>query len=209
MSLFKAAICIVCQGIFVFFQGSQTVASVSLAYNRFLGNRVNNMYASPAAHQNGAFVYGSAISNHVGLQSNTNNLNFLRSRDVAEGLCAAVPNGSGTWYAIFPGDCSKYVQCWDNNGNLQGTVRQCPFGLFWKQDELTCATSTNVRCEMDPCLSAHNEFTYRMDGSGCRAFWTCINSYSVGSCCAPGTRYVEGMGCLLGLSCNDPCPPRR
>lgn len=65
--------------------GSQTVASVSLAYKRFLGNRVNNMYASPAAHQNGAFVYGSAISNHVGLQSNTNNLNFLRSRDVAEG----------------------------------------------------------------------------------------------------------------------------
>lgn len=40
------------------------------------------------------------------------------------------------------------MQCWDNNGNLQGTVRQCPFGLFWKQDELTCATSTNIRCEM-------------------------------------------------------------
>lgn len=70
----------------VLFPGSaQTVASGSLAYNRFLGNRVNNMYASPAAHHNGAFVYGSAISNHVGLQSNTNNLNFLRSRDVAEG----------------------------------------------------------------------------------------------------------------------------
>lgn len=69
----------------VLFPGSQTVASVSLAYNRFLGNRVNNMYASPAAHHNGAFVYGSAISNHVGLQSYTNNLNFLRSRDLAEG----------------------------------------------------------------------------------------------------------------------------
>lgn len=55
----------------VLFPGSQTVASGSLAYNRFLGNRVNNMYAS--------------LSNHVGLQSNTNNLNFLRSRDVAEG----------------------------------------------------------------------------------------------------------------------------
>lgn len=69
----------------VLFPGSQTVASISLAYKRFLGNRVNNMYASPAAHHYGTFVYGSAISNHVGLQSNTNNLNFLRSRDVAEG----------------------------------------------------------------------------------------------------------------------------
>lgn len=69
----------------VLFPGSQTVASVSLAYKRFLGNRVNNMYTSPAAHHYGTFVYGSAISNHVGLQSNTNNLNFLRSRDVAEG----------------------------------------------------------------------------------------------------------------------------
>lgn len=69
----------------VLFPGSQTVASVSLANNRFLGNRVNNMYASPAAHHYGTFVYGSAISNHVGLQPNTNNLNFLRSRDVAEG----------------------------------------------------------------------------------------------------------------------------
>lgn len=52
------------------------------------------------------------------------------------------------WYTIFPGDCSKYVQCWDNNGNIQGTVRQCPFGQFWKQDEQTCATSSNIRCDI-------------------------------------------------------------
>lgn len=35
---------------------------------RFLSTVVNNMYASPSAHHYGAFVYGSAVGDHVGLQ---------------------------------------------------------------------------------------------------------------------------------------------
>lgn len=46
-----------------------------------------------------------------------------------------------------------------------------------------------------------------MPQHGCRSYWVCINSASVGSCCPPGTYYVEGMGCMRGLACNTPCPP--
>lgn len=58
----------------------------------------------------------------------------------------------------------------------------------------------------DPCWSAPNGFTYGMSVYGCRSYWICMNSHSVRSCCAAGTRYVQGMGCLRGLDCNDPCP---
>lgn len=59
----------------------------------------------------------------------------------------------------------------------------------------------------DPCLRAPNGFTYGMEESRCRSYWICVDSHSLGSCCAPGTHYVEGMGCMRGLACNDACPP--
>lgn len=65
--------------------GLQIVVFVSLVYNCFFGNRVNNMYVSFVVYYNGVFVYGSVISNYVGLQLNMNNLNFFRLRDVVEG----------------------------------------------------------------------------------------------------------------------------
>lgn len=50
-------------------QGSQSTDDQSWADSkRFLSTVVNNMYASPSAHHYGAFVYGSAIGDHVGLQ---------------------------------------------------------------------------------------------------------------------------------------------
>ncbi|XP_062590013.1 uncharacterized protein LOC134251619 isoform X2 [Saccostrea cucullata] len=122
-------------------------------------------------------------------------------------LCAGCLYDKGTGYNFFPGDCSKFVQCWEDNGYVHGVVKDCPFGEFWEQNELKCKPSIHVHCNMDSCLQAPNGFTYGMDSSGCRAYWVCVNSHSIGSCCAPGTHYVEGMGCMRGLACNEPCPP--
>lgn len=43
------------------------------------------MYVSFVVYYYGIFVYGSVISNYVGLKLNMNNLNFFRLRDVVEG----------------------------------------------------------------------------------------------------------------------------
>ena len=42
---------------------------------------------------------------------------------------------------------------------------------------------------------------------GCRAFWKCIDGFSVGHCCSEDSAYVEGMGCLEDVPCFDSCPP--
>lgn len=64
------------------------------------------------------------------------------------GLCAGCLYDRGTGYNFFPGDCSKFVQCWENNGYVHGVVKQCPFGEFWKQEELKCVPSIHVHCTM-------------------------------------------------------------
>ena len=59
----------------------------------------------------------------------------------------------------------------------------------------------------DKCRHSPDGFTYGMPGQGCRSYWLCVNGHSVGSCCATGTYYVEGMGCMRGMACKQPCPP--
>lgn len=77
-----------------------------------------------------------------------------------------------------------------------------------KMFEIFLKTCTKpITFYLDPCLRAPNGFTYGMEESGCRAYWVCVDSHSLGSCCAPGTHYVEGMGCMRGLACDDACPP--
>lgn len=65
-----------------------------------------------------------------------------------QGLCAGCLYDKGTGYNFFPGDCSKYVQCWEQNGYVHGVVKNCSFGEFWKQDELSCRPSIHVHCPM-------------------------------------------------------------
>ena len=50
-------------------------------------------------------------------------------------------------------------------------------------------------------------FTYGMPEYGCRAYWKCIDGFSVGHCCSEDSAYVEGMGCLEDIPCFDKCPP--
>ncbi|KAK3083273.1 hypothetical protein FSP39_018154 [Pinctada imbricata] len=122
-------------------------------------------------------------------------------------LCSGCLYDRGVGFNPYPGDCSKYVQCWIDMGQVRGMVKQCPFGQFWDSKAITCRPSMNVDCPQDPCLNAPNGFSYRMSGMGCRSYWLCLNGHSVGSCCPPASYYVSGMGCMRGMACNEPCPP--
>ena len=42
---------------------------------------------------------------------------------------------------------------------------------------------------------------------GCKAYWKCMDGFSVGHCCPSDSKYVEGIGCLAGAVCNEDCPP--
>nr|AKV63167.1 P,N-U1 [Pinctada fucata] len=52
----------------------------------------------------------------------------------------------GVGFNPYPGDCSKYVQCWIDMGQVRGMVKQCPFGQFWDSKAITCRPSMNVDC---------------------------------------------------------------
>ena len=58
----------------------------------------------------------------------------------------------------------------------------------------------------DRCRHLPDGFTYGMPGQGCRAYWVCVNGHSVGACCPVGSYYIEGLGCMSGIPCNEPCP---
>ena len=66
---------------------------------------------------------------------------------------------------------------------------------------------TRFICYVDPCKNALPGFTYGMPEYGCRAYWKCIDGFSVGHCCSEDSAYVEGMGCLEDVPCFDSCPP--
>lgn len=58
---------------------------------------------------------------------------------------------------------------------------------------------------LDFCLCVFNGFMYGMEEFCCCFYWICVDSYSFGLCCVFGIYYVEGMGCMWGLVCNDVC----
>ncbi|KAJ8311317.1 hypothetical protein KUTeg_011129 [Tegillarca granosa] len=112
-------------------------------------------------------------------------------------LCSGCLFEKGTGFNPYPGDCSRYVKCWVNGKNqVMGAIMTCPFGQFWDSQAMACRPSMNVWCPSDLCKHAPNGFTYGMPQHGCRSYWVCINGASVGSCCPPGTYYLEGMGCM-------------
>ena len=47
-----------------------------------------------------------------------------------------------------------------------------------------------------------------MSRYGCRAYWKCIDGFSIGHCCPRGSSYIDGMGCIEDASCIEDCPPK-
>ncbi|KAL3856121.1 hypothetical protein ACJMK2_015314 [Sinanodonta woodiana] len=123
------------------------------------------------------------------------------------GLCDGCLIDNGVGFNPFPGDCTKFVQCWKEGNTVQAVVRSCPFGQFWDADAITCRPSFLVTCAADPCATTQAGFTYGMPKYGCRAYFKCLDGRSIGHCCALGTAYVEGLGCMEDKMCTDVCPP--
>ena len=61
-------------------------------------------------------------------------------------LCSGCLIDQGTGFNPYPGDCTKYVQCWRDNNRVMGTIKSCPFGQFWDRDALACRPALSVHC---------------------------------------------------------------
>ncbi|XP_053385627.1 probable chitinase 10 isoform X3 [Mercenaria mercenaria] len=72
-----------------------------------------------------------------------------------------------------------------------------------RKPETTTVQTTTLR--PDPCKQSTAGFTYGMKEYGCRAYWKCIDGFSVGHCCPNGSAYVDGIGCLENEECNEEC----
>ena len=46
-----------------------------------------------------------------------------------------------------PTDCTQFVQCYyGSSGGIVAVYQQCPFGLYWSQQYLTCIPAKDVDC---------------------------------------------------------------
>lgn len=61
-------------------------------------------------------------------------------------LCKGCIIDRGIGYNPDPDDCSKYVQCYLQNGEYHTQIMPCPFGTFWDQSTITCIRSSLVNC---------------------------------------------------------------
>ena len=53
----------------------------------------------------------------------------------------------GVGFNRHPEDCDKYVECYFGyDGKAQAVYRQCPFGMYWDQEEITCKPAAQVPC---------------------------------------------------------------
>ena len=62
------------------------------------------------------------------------------------GLCDGCLIDQGVGFNPYPGDCTKFVQCWKQGDTIMSLVRSCPFGQFWDADAITCRPSFLVLC---------------------------------------------------------------
>lgn len=118
---------------------------------------------------------------------------------------------------MYPGDCTKVLQCYYNPYTNQTLVvtRQCPSGQFWDQYCLKCVSSWKVDCPYDKCKAGKNNSgmdaapvnSYPMDGI-CGGYWECVNGRSRPKCCPPCYSYMAGYGCVFGSKCFDKCGPQ-
>ncbi|XP_041375051.1 uncharacterized protein LOC121387883 [Gigantopelta aegis] len=122
-------------------------------------------------------------------------------------LCSGCKIDNGIGYNPYPGDCSKYIQCYQDGSEFRALVKHCPFGLYWDRESVTCKPAEDVDCLGDKCRNSTDGSVHPYRGYGCRAYLTCQESHSVPTCCPLGSRFVYRMGCIQDPSCRDDCPP--
>ena len=77
-------------------------------------------------------------------------MSFIAARELNCSTECKWDNGIG--YAVYPGDCSMFVQCDSLHGHP--LVQQCPWGLLWSLDALQCTF---------PYMSECGRFLYACD----------------------------------------------
>ncbi|XP_071100029.1 uncharacterized protein [Haliotis cracherodii] len=124
-------------------------------------------------------------------------------------LCQEAPLVANIGYRYSTSECGHYLQCHTRPASEgTGTIvvyRTCQHGYYWNQDLKECRPNRQITCPIEKC-STVNARHFKMEGSSCRAHWTCSGFRSTAECCSPGFRYVPEQGCIGDLTCLDPCP---
>ncbi|KAH9519383.1 hypothetical protein Btru_075418 [Bulinus truncatus] len=124
--------------------------------------------------------------------------------DLEAGVCVFAHSKQGFGFAPHAQDCDKYFQCHlSDDGKVTASVRYCPRGLFWSQENLTCVEPSgcnSVSTCRDPCEFKDDGDTYRMEG-GCGMYWECHKGVSRGRSCRREEAYIPGRGCEYSPDC--------
>ncbi|XP_046580716.1 SCO-spondin-like isoform X5 [Haliotis rubra] len=120
------------------------------------------------------------------------------------GLCNDCKMDNGIGYNPHPSDCNKYIQCmFDNNQLIKVEEMECPHGLYWDQDKLTCNRPEEVNCPAERCNDPMT--TTYPSATTCSGYWQCVGGVSKGRCCPAGQAYSIAGYCVPSTTCTTPC----
>ncbi|XP_067654977.1 uncharacterized protein [Haliotis asinina] len=120
------------------------------------------------------------------------------------GLCNDCKMDNGIGYNPHPSDCNKYIQCmFDNNQLIKVEEMECPHGLYWDQDKLTCNRPEEVSCPAERCNDPMT--TTYPSATTCSGYWECVGGVSKGRCCPAGQAYSIAGYCVPSTTCTTPC----
>ncbi|KAL4230559.1 Thrombospondin type 1 repeat-containing protein [Mactra antiquata] len=112
---------------------------------------------------------------------------------------------NGIGYAMYPGDCSMFVQCESLDGIPR--IQDCPWGLLWSLDLLQCVYPSQSECDMCSFFPGQKR-PYHIS---CRGYWDCTaGPVAEPKCCGPNRMFDpfinECVDDTKGV-CKDHCPP--
>ncbi|XP_048241497.1 SCO-spondin-like isoform X8 [Haliotis rufescens] len=120
------------------------------------------------------------------------------------GLCNDCKMDNGIGYNPHPSDCNKYIQCtFDNKQLIKVQEMECPHGLYWDQDKLTCNRPEEVTCPAERCNDPMT--TSYPSATTCSGYWECVGGVSKGRCCPEGQAYSIAGYCVPSTTCKTPC----
>ncbi|XP_050408812.1 protein PIF [Patella vulgata] len=134
-------------------------------------------------------------------------INIRRRRATDDdALCGGCKMSNGIGYNNHPTDCQKYIQCdFSTEGSVKANEMQCPLGLFWDQNGLTCNYPGIVSCVNDPCKNVGTLF-YKIS-TNCRMYHSCEKRLTAPACCAPNYSFsVVNNQCEPDARCTELCP---
>ncbi|XP_029645142.1 uncharacterized protein LOC115219174 [Octopus sinensis] len=123
-------------------------------------------------------------------------------------FCEACIVNTGAGYYSHPLRCDVFVHCSQSGDNrtVMASVKECPNGLYWSQEDLTCRHPYDVYCPQDPCKQP-GRIAYR-EVFSCAAYYKCKNGTreSQRTCCEDRYRFDEiSQKCVEDKLCRSNC----